>query len=80
MLLNQYEVEQIEKQLRLIWSKNELDAIERARERAEKEVEVEKARRKEEEAKAEIARLNEREARAREALRASELMGGATES
>lgn len=73
MLFNQYQVEQIEKQLRLIWSKNELDLINLAREKAEKEAEQERFRRKEREAQLEIEKLKAEEATARQRLQALEL-------
>jgi len=68
LMLDQYQIEQIEKQLRLIWSKNEMDVLNLAREKAEKEAERERFRTKEKEDELRIAALERDEILAREQL------------
>ena len=66
--MDQYQIEQIEKQLRLIWSKNEMDVLNLAREKAEKEAERERFKTKEKEDELKIAALEREEILARERL------------
>lgn len=72
-LFDQYKMEQIEKQLRLIWAKDELDAINLARERAEKEAERERFNAKIKDDELRIASLKNKELRAREELQRLQL-------
>lgn len=74
MLFDQYRFEQIEKQLRLIWAKSELDAIDLARVRAEKEVQEERFRTKEKENQLALSRIKNSELQAREQLQELLLM------
>lgn len=67
-LFDQYKIEQIEKQLRLIWAKNELDVLNLAREKAEKEAERERFNTKQKEDQLRISALQNKELRAREEL------------
>lgn len=73
-LFDQYKMEQIEKQLRLIWAKDELDAINLARERAEKEAERERFNTKIKDDELRIAALKNKELRAREELQRLQLL------
>lgn len=57
LLFDQYKVEQIEKQLRLIWAKNEMDQVNIAREKAEKDAENERFKVKQKEDQLRIADL-----------------------
>lgn len=67
-LFDQYKIEQIEKQLRLIWAKNELDILNLAREKAEKEAERERFNTKLKEDQLRISSLENKELKAREEL------------
>jgi len=68
LLFDQYKIEQIEKELRLIWAKNELDVLNLAREKAEKEAERERFKTKEKEDELRISGLQYKELKAREEL------------
>lgn len=61
LLFDQYKVEQIEKQLRLIWAKSEMDVMNLAREKAQKEAERERFNAKEKEDKLRISDLQNKE-------------------
>jgi len=67
-LFDQYKIEQTEKQLRLIWAKNELDILNLAREKAEKEAERERFNTKQKEDQLRISSLENKELKAREEL------------
>ncbi len=68
LLFDQYQIEQIEKQLRLIWSKSEMDVVNLARTKAEKEAERERFRAKEKEDELRIKALENEELVARDRL------------
>ncbi|MFT6503728.1 MAG: class 3 adenylate cyclase/tetratricopeptide (TPR) repeat protein [Crocinitomicaceae bacterium] len=68
LLFDQYQIEQIEKQLRLIWSKNEMDVVNLARAKAEKEAERERFKSKEKEDELRIKALENDELIARDRL------------
>ncbi len=68
LLFDQYKVEQIEKQLRLIWAKNEMDVINLAREKAEKEAERERFKAKEKEDELRISELENKELKSMQEL------------
>ena len=74
LLFDQYKVEQLEKQLRLIWAENERDVINLARERAEKEAEKERFNRQQRENELRIADLEYKELKALEELRSLQLL------
>lgn len=68
LLFDQYRIEQTEKQLRLIWAKNEIDVINLAKEKAEKEAERERFNAREKEDQLRIADLQNKELRAMQEL------------
>lgn len=73
-LYDQYKVEQLEKQLRMIWSKNELDDINLAKERAEKEADKERYNSRLKEDQLRISQLQNNELRAKEELQKLQLL------
>lgn len=73
-MLDQYKVEQLEKQLRMIWSKNELDDISLAKERAEKEADKERYNSRLKEDQLRISQLQNNELRAKEELQKLQLL------
>lgn len=68
LLFDQYKVEQIEKQLRLIWARNEIDVINLAKEKAEKEAERERFNAREKEDQLRISDLQNKELKAMQEL------------
>lgn len=73
-MLDQYKVEQLEKQLRMIWSKNELDDISLAKERAEKEADKERYNSRLKEDQLRISQLQNNELIAKEELQKLQLL------
>ncbi len=74
LLFDQYKVEQLEKQLRLIWAENERDVLNLARERAEKEAERERFNAEQKANQLRIADLEYKELKALEELRSLQLL------
>lgn len=70
LLFDQYKVEQIEKQLRLIWAQTEMDIVNLAREKAEKEAERERFKVKQREDQLLISALENKELQALRELEA----------
>lgn len=74
LLFDQYKVEQIEKQLRLIWASNDLEMANLAKERAELEAQQEKDAREIKENELKIAGLQYQQLKDREALKELQLL------
>jgi len=74
LLFDQYKVEQIEKQLRLIWASNDLEMANLAKERAQLEAQQEKDARELKENELEIAGLQYQQLKDREALKELQLL------